>query len=83
MIYDIIRIMSKKERVKVTIDILKAVILALMTALFGIFGFIVVHLYSLKFMQVLMIVAGIAILAIFFYLSIKYLKKLLDELEVM
>lgn len=38
MIYDIIRTMSKKERVKVTIDILKAVILALMTALFGIFG---------------------------------------------
>lgn len=75
--------MSRKERVKTTIDILKAVILALMTALFGIFGYIVVHLYSLKLMQVLMIVCGVVILAVFFYLAIKYLKKLLDELEVM
>lgn len=75
--------MSRKERVKTTIDILKAVILALMTALFGIFGYIVVHLYSLKLMQVLIIVCGVVILAVFFYLAIKYLKKLLDELEVM
>lgn len=75
--------MSRKERVKTTIDILKAVILALMTALFGIFGYIVVHLYSLKLMQVLMIMCGVVILAVFFYLAIKYLKKLLDELEVM
>lgn len=75
--------MSRKERVKTTIDILKAIILALMTALFGIFGYIVVHLYSLKLMQVLMIVGGVVILAIFFYLAIKYLKKLLDELEIM
>lgn len=75
--------MSRKERVKTTIDILKAVILALMTALFGIFGYIVVHLYLLKLMQVLMIVCGVVILAVFFYLAIKYLKKLLDELEVM
>lgn len=75
--------MSRKERVKTTIDIVKAIILALMTALFGIFGYIVVHLYSLKLMQVLMIVGGIIILAVFFYLAIKYLKKLLDELEVM
>lgn len=28
----------------------------------------------------MMIVGGIAILAVFFYLAIKYLKKLLDEL---
>lgn len=75
--------MSRKERVKTTIDIVKAIILALMTALFGIFGYIVVHLYSLKLMQVLMIVGGVVILAIFFYLAIKYLKKLLDELEIM
>lgn len=75
--------MSQKEQVKATIDILKAVILALMTALFGIFGYIVVHLYSLKFMQIIMIVGGIAILAIFFYLAIKYLKKLLDKLGEM
>lgn len=75
--------MSQKEQVKATIDILKAVILALMTALFGIFGYIVVHLYSLKLMQVAMIVCGIVILAMFFYLAIKYLKKLLDKLGEM
>lgn len=40
--------MSQKEQVKATIDILKAVILALMTALFGIFDYIVVHFIHLN-----------------------------------
>ncbi|ARE81511.1 hypothetical protein [Campylobacter helveticus] len=73
--------MSKKERVKFTLDFAKALVFALLTALFGIFAFVVIHIETINTFQKIASFAGIIIIAVFFYLLIKYIAKKLDELE--
>ena len=43
--------MSKKERIKLEIDVLKALMLAFLTALFGIFGFCVLNYSRIDWIQ--------------------------------
>lgn len=73
--------MSKKERVKYTLDFAKALIFALLTALFGIFAFIVIHINTINTFQKIASLVGVISIAVFFYFLIKYISKKLDELE--
>lgn len=73
--------MSKKERVKFTLDFAKAFVFALLTALFGIFAFIVIHIDTINTFQKIASFVGIITIAVFFYFLVKYISKKLDELE--
>lgn len=73
--------MSRKERVKTTIDFIKSGVFALLTALFGIFAYIVINIDTINIFQAIACIIGIVIIMIIFFFLIKYLKKNLDELE--
>ncbi|EDP7907515.1 hypothetical protein CHLV4142_10370 [Campylobacter helveticus] len=73
--------MSKKERVKFTLDFAKALVFALLTALFGIFAFVVIHIDTINTFQKIASLVGVVLIVIFFYFLIKYISKKLDELE--
>ncbi|WP_407379810.1 hypothetical protein [Helicobacter sp.] len=75
--------MSKKERVKVTIDFIKAGFFSLLAALFGIFGFVVVHIDTIGLFQACACFGGVVCIAVIFYFLLKYLLKNLDDLEKM
>ena len=74
--------MSVKEQVKTTIDLIKTAFFSLLTALFGIFAFVVVNFNTINTMQ--MIICGIGaslviiIFAILLYYLVKNVKKLGD-----
>ncbi len=73
--------MSKKEKVKVTIDFIKGAVFALLTALFGIFAFVVVNIESINKFQIIACVVGVVLIAIFFWILLRKLAKNLNELE--
>ena len=73
--------MSKKEKIKIEIDILKAIIILCLTALFGIFGYSVVHYQTIDIVQGISIIAGIAILIFACFLLAKRMYKNLKEIE--
>ncbi|OBV29680.1 hypothetical protein BKN38_02175 [Helicobacter sp. CLO-3] len=73
--------MSRKERVKVTIDIAKSGLFILLTALFGIFAFVVVHVETINTFQAVACALGAIVLSAAFYLLIRFLLRQLDELE--
>lgn len=73
--------MSRKERIKFTLDFVKGLMFALLTALFGIFAFIVIHIDTINLFQGIASAIGILIIAISFFFLIRYLVKKLDELE--
>ncbi|MBS4275585.1 hypothetical protein [Campylobacter vulpis] len=73
--------MSRKERVKYSLDFAKSLIFALLTALFGIFAFIVINVSTINTMQITASLLGIIIIALFFYFLIRYMIKALKELE--
>lgn len=75
--------MSKKERVKFSLKLTKSLILAFLTALFGIFAFIVINIDTINGFQIIASVSGIVVITIFFLLLIRYLLRQLDELEKM
>lgn len=75
--------MSKKERVKFSLKLTKSLILAFLTALFGIFAFIVINIDTINGFQIIASVSGIVVITIFFLLLIRYLLRKLDELEKM
>ena len=75
--------MSKKERVVATIDLLKALILALIMAIFGIFGYVGVHVDDIGQKKIIIVCVGLLILFGFFYFAIRHLLKMLDDLEEM
>ena len=75
--------MSKKERVKFSLKLTKSLILAFLTALFGIFAFIVINIDTINGFQIIASVSGIVVITIFFLLLIRYLLLKLDELEKM
>lgn len=59
--------MSRKERVKTTIDFIKGGVFALLTALFGIFAFVVIHIETINALQVGACVFGVIVIALAFY----------------
>ncbi|GAD19355.1 hypothetical protein [Helicobacter fennelliae] len=73
--------MGKKERIKFTLDIVKGLIFAFLTALFGIFAFVVIRIDTLNKFQAVASVIGIAVIVFFFYFLIRYLIQKFDELE--
>lgn len=75
--------MSKKERVKFSLKLTKSLILAFLTALFGIFAFIVINIDTINGFQIIASVSGIVVITIFFLLLIRYFLRQLDELEKM
>lgn len=75
--------MSKKERVKFSLKLTKSLILAFLTALFGIFAFIVINIDTINGLQIIASICGIVIIAIFLFLLLRYLLLKLDELEKM
>lgn len=75
--------MSRKERVKTMLDMLKAIIIAFLTALFGLFGYAVINYEKLDMVRALGVVFGAIILIVFLILSIALFFKELDELEKM
>ena len=75
--------MSKKEKVKTTIDIIKGGVFALLSALFGIFAFIVINVTTINVFQVVACVFGVVIITIFLWILIRYLLKNLKKLGKM
>ncbi|ELP8580278.1 hypothetical protein R1539_001836, partial [Campylobacter upsaliensis] len=70
-----------KERIKFTLDFAKALVFALLTALFGIFAFVVININTINIFQKIASLVGVVLIVIFFYFLIKYISKKLDELE--
>ncbi|EAH5887194.1 hypothetical protein K8T27_000572 [Campylobacter upsaliensis] len=73
--------MSKKERIKLEIDVLKALMLAFLTALFGIFGFCVLNYSRIDWIQALFIVLGVIFACILLYAFSKRIYKILKQIE--
>ncbi len=73
--------MSRADRIKAKLDLLKLLIIVLLTALFGVVGFAVTHYKTLDFVLSLMVSLGIIVLLLaLVYLGIDFNKKL-NELE--
>lgn len=76
--------MSRKEQVKITIDLIKTGFFSLLTALFGIFAFLVVNFDKISRFQLIVCGIGafllIVIFAILLYYLVKNVKKL-GEME--
>lgn len=75
--------MSKKERTKISLKFTQSLILAFLTALFGIFAFIVVNIDTVNQFQIIASIGGIVIIAILLFLLWRYLLRQLDTLEKM
>ena len=73
--------MSQKERIKAEIDILKALIIAFLTAIFGMFGWALIHYESMKLLQGVGVFLGVCVIVVFIYLVSKRIIKNLDTLE--
>ena len=58
--------LSKKDRIKFTLDFYKSAVLLIASAVFGICGFLVINLESLNILQILGCVFGIVVLIIIF-----------------
>ncbi|MDO7253899.1 hypothetical protein [Helicobacter cappadocius] len=72
--------MSKKDQTKTMIDILKAVMLALMTALFGIFVFTVMNYQKIDMIQGIGIGVGALVLLLFLIIVVAFLAKEIKKL---
>ncbi|WP_297192393.1 hypothetical protein [uncultured Campylobacter sp.] len=73
--------MSQKERIKAEIDVLKALILAFLTAIFGIFGFTLINYQKINLLQGIGIIIGLFFLLAVLYLIAKRIIKNLNKLE--
>lgn len=76
-------LVSKKEQVKTILDFIKVTMLALLTALFSIFAFVVVNIENINTIQVAFSAVGIVFIAIALYFLVRYLIKKLNELGEM
>lgn len=54
--------MSKKERIKAKLDLLKVLIVAILTAFFGIISFTAIHYKTLDYVLSICVTVGIVIL---------------------
>lgn len=71
----------KIEILKIKLDLLKSLILAFITALFGIFGYALINYKKLDFVLSLGIIVGLLILILFLIFAILQFFKYLKELE--
>lgn len=75
--------MSKKERIKTEIDVLKALILAFLTAIFGVFGFALMNYQTINLLQGIGIALGVLFLFGVLYVLAKRVIANLVQLEEM
>lgn len=73
--------MSNKERIKLEIDVLKALLLAFLTAIFGVFGYSVINYQKIDILQGISIIAGLFILFLIVYFLAKRTIKNLNKIE--
>lgn len=73
--------MSQKERIKLEIDVLKALMLAFLTAIFGIFGYCAINYNHIDWIQALFIALGVIVSFIVLYVLSKRIYKILKEIE--
>lgn len=73
--------MSKKERIKLEIDILKALMLAFLTAIFGIFGFTLMNYQRINLLQAMGIFVGLILLFGVLYILAKRMILNLNKIE--
>ena len=75
--------MGKNERILATLELLRGVILALMTAIFSVFGYLGVLLYQSDRIVWFIIIGVLGVFALFFalYMTVSHYRKLLKHLE--
>lgn len=73
--------MAQKERIKLEIDVLKALMLAFLTAIFGIFGYCVLNYSRIDWIQAIFIALGITTSFIVLYALTKRIYKILKQIE--
>lgn len=73
--------MAQKERIKLEVDILKALMLAFLTAIFGIFGYCVLNYSRIDWIQAIFIALGITASFIVLYALTKRIYKILKQIE--
>ena len=75
--------MGKNEHIHATLELLRGVILALMTAIFSLFGYLGVLLYQADRIIWFIILVVPSALALFYslYAAVRYYKKLVKDLE--
>ena len=73
--------MSKKDRCKSEIDILKTCLLTILSAIFGIFAYCVIHYHQINLLQSVSIGVGLLILFVFLFFVVKRIIKNLKDIE--
>ncbi|MDE7447569.1 MAG: hypothetical protein K2M51_00760 [Helicobacter sp.] len=73
--------MGKKDKIQAKIDIIKALLLSFMAALFGIFGYVVTQNEQLTAFRIVCVVIGVLFLVAAILLCGRTLKAELDKLE--
>ena len=69
-----------KEQVKTTIDLIKTAFFSLLTALFGIFAFVVVSFDTINTMQMIICGIGVSLVIIIFAILLYYIVKNVKKL---
>lgn len=72
--------MGEKEKIKVILDFIKNSMLALITALFGTFAFVVVNIEKINILQITFSIIGICLILVAIYFFARYFKKYLNML---
>ncbi|MCI5969434.1 hypothetical protein [Helicobacter sp.] len=73
--------MSKKDKIKLEVDFLKALLLAFLTAIFGIFGYSVINYNEIDLIRGIFITLGIVLTCVAISLLLKRVYKILKEIE--
>lgn len=73
--------MSKKERIKLEIDVLKALLIAFLTAIFGIASYCVLNYVKINFIQAIIIILGFIVIFTLLFFFCKRIYKILKEIE--
>ena len=75
--------MNRKERTLASLELVRPIILALLTAIFSVFGYVEVLLYQANHLIWFTIIGVLATLALFFflYITFRYYIRLMDDLE--
>ncbi len=73
--------MSKKDRIKAMLDILKSLLLTFLMALFGVFGYTFVHIEALSTTKILFLALSISVVAIIIAFIINGIVAYLNKLE--
>ncbi len=74
--------MSKKDRIKTTLDFLKSLLFAFLMALFGVVGYAFVHIESLTKLKISLLAFSIVLIIVVITFIVKSIISYLDKLEM-